>query len=247
MVFVSLGTVLGLVLCFSNYSFKEKPYLYVRNALLGAFGALFLTTMLLEGSFDGESLNGVGFSAMVQSMKSIHAWWETVIKILTPLVVALTTIFLAELPKKVYETVSALLAMIPLACGLYVSPNMSNGMFVGLVAAYSIALAAVGLLLFKVYLCIETAAVGGFLASWLIKCFYSLSTITFVVAGSVLAVAGAVISIAFANRKGKKGKTQWEKAPIHDASDVGLETNDAMEQEDHSQSKDTEENGGQNA
>lgn len=203
-VFVTLGTVLGLILCFSGYSFKEKPYLYVRNALIGAFGSLFLITMLIEASFDGTSLEGCGFASMLQSLKTTHVWWETVIKLIVPLVVALTTIFLAELPRRLYETVSSVLTVVPLACGLYVSPGVSRAMFIGLAAAYAAALVVVGIVLFKVYLPIETALVGGFLVSWLFKGFYALSTTTFIVVGAVLTVAGAVTTIAFAGRKERK-------------------------------------------
>lgn len=214
-VFVTLGTVFGLILCFSGYSFKEKPYLYARNALIGAFGSLFLITMLIEASFDGTSLEGCGFASMLQSLKTTHIWWETVIKLIVPLVVALTTIFLAELPRKLYETASSVLTVAPLACGLYVSPGVSRAMFIGLVAAYAAALVVVGIVLFKVYLPIETALVGGFLVSWLFKGFYALSTTTFIVVGAVLTVAGAVTTIAIAGRKERKAA---EKAGAKGAS-----------------------------
>lgn len=203
-VFVTLGAVLGLVLCFSSYRLKEKPYLYVRNAVLVAFGSLFLLTMLLEGSFDGIPLNGVGFSAMSKLLKTTHVWWEIILKLLVPMVAVLTTIFLAELPEKAYEVISSLFVAIPLACGLYISPDVSQTMFIGLTAAYAVALVVVGILMFRTYLCIETAAVGGFLVSWLFKGFYALSNITFVVVGSVLTIAGAVITTAFARRKDAK-------------------------------------------
>lgn len=203
-VFVTLGTVLGLLLCFSSYRLKEKPYLYVRNAVLVAFGALFLLTMLLEGSFDEATLEGVGFTAMLELLKTTHIWWETILKLLVPIVAALTTIFLAELPNKAYEVISSLFVAIPLACGLYVSPDVSQTMFIGLTAAYAVALVVVGILMFRTYLCIETAAVGGFLVSWLFKDFYALSNITFVIVGGVLTIAGAVATIAFARRADAK-------------------------------------------
>lgn len=203
-VFVTLGTVFGLVLCFSSYRLKEKPYLYIRNAILVAFGSLFLLTMLLEGSFDGISLNGVGFSAMLKLLKTTHVWWEIILKLLVPMVAVLTTIFLAELPTKAYEVLSSLFVAIPLACGLYISPNVSLATFIGLVAAYAVALVVVGILMFRTYLCIETAAVGGFLVSWLFKGFYALSNITFVVVGGVFTIAGAVTTIALSRRSDAK-------------------------------------------
>ena len=203
-VFVTLGAVFGLVLCFSSYRLKEKPYLYIRNAILVAFGSLFLLTMLLEGSFDGISLNGVGFSAMLKLLKTTHVWWEIILKLLVPMVAVLTTIFLAELPTKAYEVLSSLFVAIPLACGLYISPNVSLATFIGLVAAYAVALVVVGILMFRTYLCIETAAVGGFLVSWLFKGFYALSNITFVVVGGVFTIAGAVTTIALSRRSDAK-------------------------------------------
>ena len=203
-VFVTLGTVLGLLLCFSSYRLKERPYLYVRNAVLVAFGALFLLTMLLEGSFDEATLEGIGFSSMMGLLKTTHIWWETILKLLVPMVAALTTIFLAELPAKAYEIASSLFVAIPLACGLYVSPDVSQGMFIGLIAAYAVALVLIGILMFRTYLCIETSAVGGFLVSGLFKGFYALSNVTFVVVGSVLTIAGAVATIALARRKDAK-------------------------------------------
>lgn len=224
-VFVTLGTVFGLILCFSSYRFKEKPYLYIRNAILVAFGSLFLLTMLLEGSFDGISLNGVGFSAMLKLLKTTHVWWEIILKLLVPMVAALTTIFLAELPRKAYEVISSLFVAIPLACGLYVSPNVSLATFIGLVAAYAVALVVVGILMFRTYLCIEAAAVGGFLVSWLFKGFYALSNVTFVVVGSVLTIAGAVITIAFARRKDAKNAAK-QPSDTTDAKD-STDTNDS--------------------
>lgn len=224
-VFVTLGTVFGLVLCFSIYRFKEKPYLYIRNAILVAFGSLFLLTMLLEGSFDGISLNGVGFSAMLKLLKTTHVWWEIILKLLVPMVAVLTTIFLAELPTKAYEVLSSLFVAIPLACGLYISPNVSLATFIGLVAAYAVALVVVGILMFRTYLCIETAAVGGFLVSWLFKGFYALSNVTFVVVGSVLTIAGAVITIAFARRKDAKNAAK-QPSDTTDAKD-STDTNDS--------------------
>lgn len=203
-VFVTLGAVLGLVLCFSSYRLKEKPYLYIRNAILVAFGSLFLLTMLLEGSFDGISLNGVGFSAMLKLLKTTHVWWEIILKLLVPMVAVLTTIFLAELPTKAYEVLSSLFVAIPLACGLYISPDVSQTMFIGLTAAYAVALVVVGILMFRTYLCIEAAAVGGFLVSWLFKGFYALSNVTFVVVGGVFTIAGAVTTIALARRSDAK-------------------------------------------
>ena len=203
-VFVTLGTVFGLVLCFSSYRLKEKPYLYVRNAVLVAFGALFLLTMLLEGSFDGISLNGVGFSAMLKLLKATHVWWEIILKLLVPMVAVLTTIFLAELPTKAYEVLSSLFVAIPLACGLYISPDVSQTMFIGLTAAYAVALVVVGILMFRTYLCIEAAAVGGFLVSW---------------------IAGAVITIAFARRKDAKNAAK-QPSDTTDAKD-STDTNDS--------------------
>ncbi len=224
-VFVTLGAVLGLVLCFSSYRLKEKPYLYIRNAILVAFGSLFLLTMLLEGSFDGISLNGVGFSAMLKLLKTTHVWWEIILKLLVPMVAVLTTIFLAELPTKAYEVLSSLFVAIPLACVLYISPNVSLATFIGLVAAYAVALVVVGILMFRTYLCIETAAVGGFLVSWLFKGFYALSNVTFVVVGSVLTIAGAVITIAFARRKDAKNAAK-QPSDTTDAKD-STDTNDS--------------------
>lgn len=224
-VFVTLGTVFGLILCFSSYRLKEKPYLYIRNAILVAFGSLFLLTMLLEGSFDGISLNGVGFSAMLKLLKTTHVWWEIILKLLVPMVAVLTTIFLAELPTKAYEVLSSLFVAIPLACGLYISPNVSLATFIGLVAAYTVALVVVGILMFRTYLCIETAAVGGFLVSWLFKGFYALSNVTFVVVGSVLTIAGAVITIAFARRKDAKNAAK-QPSDTTDAKD-STDTNDS--------------------
>lgn len=224
-VFVTLGTVFGLVLCFSSYRFKEKPYLYIRNAILVAFGSLFLLTMLLEGSFDGIPLNGVGFSAMLKLLKTTHVWWEIILKLLVPMVAVLTTIFLAELPTKAYEVLSSLFVAIPLACGLYISPNVSQTMFIGLTAAYAVALVVVGILMFRTYLCIEAAAVGGFLVSWLFKGFYALSNVTFVVVGSVLTIAGAVITIAFARRKDAKNAAK-QPSDTTDAKD-STDTNDS--------------------
>lgn len=224
-VFVTLGTVFGLVLCFSSYRFKEKPYLYIRNAILVAFGSLFLLTMLLEGSFDGISLNGVGFSAMLKLLKTTHVWWEIILKLLVPMVAVLTTIFLAELPTKAYEVLSSLFVAIPLACGLYISPNVSLATFIGLVAAYAVALVVVGILMFRTYLCIETAAVGGFLVSWLFKGFYALSNITFVVVGGVFTIAGAVTTIAFARRKDAKNAAK-QPSDTTDAKD-STDTNDS--------------------
>lgn len=234
-VFVTLGAVLGLVLCFSSYRLKEKPYLYIRNAILVAFGSLFLLTMLLEGSFDGISLNGVGFSAMLKLLKTTHVWWETILKMLVPMLAALTTIFLAELPTKAYEVISSLFVAIPLACGLYISPNVSLATFIGLVAAYAVALVVVGILMFRTYLCIETAAVGGFLVSWLFKGFYALSSITFVVVGGVLTIAGAVITIALARRK--------------DAKNAAKQPSDTTDAKDSTDTKDSSVNdeGGSNA
>lgn len=234
-VFVTLGTVLGLLLCFSSYRLKEKPYLYIRNAILVAFGSLFLLTMLLEGSFDGISLNGVGFSAMLKLLKTTHVWWEIILKLLVPMVAVLTTIFLAELPRKAYEVISSLFVAIPLACGLYISPDVSQTMFIGLTAAYAVALVVVGILMFRTYLCIETAAVGGFLVSWLFKGFYALSNVTFVVVGSVLTIAGAVITIALARRK--------------DAKNAAKQPSDTTDAKDSTDTKDSSVNdeGGSNA
>ncbi len=224
-VFVTLGAVLGLVLCFSSYRLKEKPYLYVRNAVLAAFGALFLLTMLLEGSFDEATLEGVGFATTLELLSTTHVWWEIILKLLVPMVAVLTTIFLAELPTKAYEVLSSLFVAIPLACGLYISPNVSLATFIGLVAAYAVALVVVGILMFRTYLCIETAAVGGFLVSWLFKGFYALSNVTFVVVGSVLTIAGAVITIAFARRKDAKNAAK-QPSDTTDAKD-STDTNDS--------------------
>lgn len=224
-VFVTLGTVFGLVLCFSSYRLKEKPYLYVRNAVLVAFGALFLLTMLLEGSFDEATLEGVGFATTLELLSTTHVWWETILKMLVPMVAALTTIFLAELPTKAYEVISSLFVAIPLACGLYISPDVSQTMFIGLTAAYAVALVVVGILMFRTYLCIEAAAVGGFLVSWLFKGFYALSNVTFVVVGSVLTIAGAVITIAFARRKDAKNAAK-QPSDTTDAKD-STDTNDS--------------------
>lgn len=224
-VFVTLGAVLGLVLCFSSYRLKEKPYLYIRNAILVAFGSLFLLTMLLEGSFDGISLNGVGFSAMLKLLKTTHVWWEIILKLLVPMVAVLTTIFLAELPTKAYEVLSSLFVAIPLACVLYISPNVSLATFIGLVAAYAVALVVVGILMFRTYLCIETAAVGGFLVSWLFKGFYALSNITFVVVGGVFTIAGAVTTIALARRSDAKNAAK-QPSDTTDAKD-STDTNDS--------------------
>lgn len=217
-VFVTLGAVLGLVLCFSSYRLKEKPYLYVRNAVLVAFGALFLLTMLLEGSFDEATLEGVGFATTLELLSTTHVWWETILKMLVPMVAALTTIFLAELPRKAYEVISSLFVAIPLACGLYISPNVSLATFIGLVAAYAVALVVVGILMFRTYLCIEAAAVGGFLVSWLFKGFYALSNITFVVVGGVFTIAGAVTTIALSRRSDAKKPHHATK--INDATNA---------------------------
>lgn len=239
-VFVTLGTVLGLLLCFSSYRLKEKPYLYVRNAILVAFGALFLLTMLLEESFDEATLEGIGFPSMMGLLKASHVWWETILKLLVPMIAALTTIFLAELPAKAYEIASSLFVAIPLACGLYVAPDVSHGTFIGLVAAYAVALVLIGILMFRTYLCIETATVGGFLVSWLFKGFYALSNVTFVVVGSVLTIASAVTTIALSRRKDAKKAT---KQPSDTTDTIDLSDSNGFRANDGTNSNANDEGG----
>lgn len=207
-VFVSLVSVLGLVLCFSSYSIKRKLYLYVRNALIVAFGALFLLTMLLAMPEAGEaaSLKGCGLSALWTKLLSTSTWWQIILKILTPMIVALISIFLAQLPQRAYETISSALVAIPLTCGLYITPNVSEGVFILLIVAYTIALIVVGLLLFRTYLCVETAAVGGFLVAVAFKGFYSLSNVTMYVITGVLTLLGAGATILFAVKKDKRAQ-----------------------------------------
>ncbi len=204
-VFVSIGIVLGLSLCFSSYNFKRKPYLYVRNAFVTAFGALFLLSMLL-GFSSSTTLRGIGFQAMIENLRATNAWWQLILKLIVPLIVALTTIFLAELPQKAYEIISALFVDIPIICGLYISQDVSDSLLIGLSIAYGFALIAVGILMFRTYLCIEICATGALIVAWLLKGFYSLSTITFIIIASILALAGFITTLAFAKKKEDKTK-----------------------------------------
>lgn len=202
-VFVSLTSVLGLVLCFASYSMKRKIYMYVRNALAVAFGSLFLLTLLLVTD---TSLQGCGFNTMLVKLKETTVWWQLLLKLLVPLIAALTTIFLAELPQKAYETITVALISIPITCGLYITPDVSQGVFIGLVVVYTLALIAVGLLMFRTYLCVECAAVGAFLVAVSLKNFYSLSSITMFVIAGILTILGSGFCIIMAARKDKKTK-----------------------------------------
>ena len=203
-VFLSLASILGLGLCFAGYSIKRKPYLYVRNVVIVAFGTLFLLTLLLTSShIPKESLKGCGFNALFSRLLQTQAWWEILLKLLVPLIVALTTIFLAELPRRGYETVSATLMAVPLTCGLYVTPNVGQGVFILLVVVYTIALFAVGLFMFRTYLCVETAAVGGFLTAYAIKTFYKLSSVSMFIIAGLLTLLGATLGLILASRKDK--------------------------------------------
>lgn len=199
-VFVGIGIAFGLSLCFLSYKIKRKPYLYIRNALVTAFGALFLLSMLL-GLSSSVTLRGVGFQAMVEILKTTNTWWELILKLIVPLIVALTTIFLAELPQKAYEIVSALFIDIPIACGLYISQDVSDSLLIGLSVAYGIALIAVGSLMFRTYLCIEISAVGALIVAWLLKNFYGLSSVTFAIIATALAVASFITTFAIAKKK----------------------------------------------
>lgn len=243
-VLVSVGAILGLFLCFSSYRLKKKPYLYVRNALLFAFGTLFLLTILLgttnQNTMDGTQtvktvLENIGFKTMLKKMCKTSAWWETILKLIVPLIAALTTIFLAELPRKAYETVSSLFVIIPLACGLYVSPGVSRTTFLWLTGAYIFALLLIGLLLFRIYLCIEIATVGGLLVAWLIKGFYSLANTTFFIIWAVLAIVGSIITIALASHKDAKLKTKIQ-------SDISENTNPLEQQNTSSKASDKKPN-----
>ncbi len=199
-VFVTIGIVLGLSLCFSSYKIKRKPYLYVRNALLSAFGALFLLSMLL-GLSSSVTLRGIGFQGMIKALKATNVWWQIILKLLVPLIVALTTIFLAELPQKAYEIISALLVDIPIICGLYISQDVSNSLIAGLSIAYGFALAAVGILMFRTYLCIEICSIGALIVAGLLKGFYSLSTVKFAIIAGILALLGFITTLALAKKK----------------------------------------------
>ncbi len=206
-VLISLACVLGLVLCFASYKVKRKPYLYARNAIIVAFGALFFLTILINN----ESLRGYGINVYVK-LKETFAWWQIILKIIVPLIAALTTVFLAQLPQKAYETVSTALIALPLGIGLYLTPEVSQGVFTALVFVYTVALIAVGLFMFRTYFCVETAAVGGFLVAWLLKRFYVLSNVTMYVIAGVLTLLGAGLCIFLAARKDKKdGKDKKDK------------------------------------
>ena len=202
-VFVSLTCVLGLVLCFAGYFVKRKIYMYVRNALAVAFGALFLLTMLL--TTDG-TLQGCGFSTMVSKLKETSVWWQILLKLLVPLIVALTSVFLAELPEKVYETITVALVSIPLTCGLYVTPDVSQTVFVALVVIYTVAFIAVGLFMFRTYLCVECSLVGSFLVAYSLKNFYALSSVTLFIMVAVLTILSAGLCIFMASKKEQKTK-----------------------------------------
>lgn len=218
-VFVSLVSVLGLVLCFASYSIKRKIYLYVRNALFGAFGSLFLLTMLLATD---ASLQGCGFTAMLLAIKKTTAWWQLLLKLLVPLVVALTTIFLAELPQKFYEVCSAFLISIPLTCGLYVTPEVSQGVFTALIVVYSLAMIVVGLLMFRTYLCVECAAVGGFMTAKALQGFYALSSVTMFILTGVLTLLGAGVCIFMAANKDKKNSPKVDDALKKSSDDAQI-------------------------
>ena len=212
-VLISLACLLGLALCFASYSVKRKPYLYARNAIIVAFGALFLLTLL----FDTESLQGCGFEALYTKFIYTTAWWQIILKIIVPIIVALTTIFLAELPQKAYEITSSVLIIIPMACGLYITPNASKTTILTLSVLYGLAMIAVGIFMFRTYLCVETALVGGFLVAWLLKRFYALSNVIMFVIAGVLTLAGSALCIYLAARKDKRqdkprDKRQDEKA-----------------------------------
>ena len=202
-VLVSLSCVLGLLLGFSSYYVKRKIYMYVRNALIVAFGALFLLTMLLSTS---ESLQGCGFSTMILKLKETCAWWQILLKLLVPIIAALTTIFLAELPSRVYETITVVLISIPLTCGLYITPEVSRPVFIALVVIYTLAFIAVGLFMFRTYLCVECAILGSFFVAYPLKNFYTLSSVAMFIIAAILTLLGAGLCIFMAARKDKKVK-----------------------------------------